>query len=183
MITEPPSTFTPAGRTVSHERWAAIARALTPVRSLGRPGRCTSDADIIMVTAPCIELSIQPIIDWRGVQSANTTWACVSIMPGRGDGAGRVDLDVGRAPVVRQRDDHALLAAQRVDRPDVVAEPPRHEAAEVAHEERAHGAARRASSSVRPPTRAFSLPRDATATITTISSGSGASGADTVNAS
>src|SRR6185312_5918216 len=71
-----------AGRTVSHERCAAIASAFTPDRSLGRPGRCTSDADIIIVTAPCIELSIQPIIDCRGVQSANTTCAWESISPG-----------------------------------------------------------------------------------------------------
>ena len=82
MITDPPSTFTPPGRTLRQERSAAIASALTPAASAGRPGRCTSDADIIMVTPPCIELSIQPSMPWRGVQSPKTTCACESMSPG-----------------------------------------------------------------------------------------------------
>ena len=73
MITEPASTLTPPGRKVSKARCAVTARAFTPSRSLGRPGRWTSEADIIMVTPPCIDDSIQPSADWRGVQSPKTT--------------------------------------------------------------------------------------------------------------
>ena len=82
MISAPPSTLTPPGRKVENARWAAIASALTPTRSRGRPGRWTSDADIIIDTPPCIELSIQPSADWRGVQSPKTTCTWESIRPG-----------------------------------------------------------------------------------------------------
>ena len=57
-LTPPP---TPAARMPSNARCAVIASALTPTMSLGRPGRCTSPAEIIVVTPPCRHDSIQPI--------------------------------------------------------------------------------------------------------------------------
>ena len=57
-ITEPPSTVTPPGRSRAKLRWAASASAFTPARSTGRPGRCTSEADIIIVTPPWSDDSI-----------------------------------------------------------------------------------------------------------------------------
>ena len=82
MITDPARILTPPGRKLEKARCAVTARALTPSRSRGRPGRWTSEADIIIETPPCIEDSIQPSADWRGVQSPKTTWAWESIRPG-----------------------------------------------------------------------------------------------------
>mgnify|MGYP007007741248 CR=1 FL=1 len=50
--------------------------------SLGRPGRCTSPADTMVVTPPFMVESIQPIWFWRGVQSPNTGCTWLSIRPG-----------------------------------------------------------------------------------------------------
>jgi len=38
---------------VAKQRCAASASALTPAGSLGRPGTCTSDAEIAVVVPPC----------------------------------------------------------------------------------------------------------------------------------
>ena len=82
----PASTFTPpptpAARIPSNARCAVIASAFTPVTSLGRPGRCTSPAEIIVVTPPFMHDSIQPSWFCRGVQSPNTGCTCESISPG-----------------------------------------------------------------------------------------------------
>ncbi len=50
--------------------------------SFGRPGRCTSPAEIIVVTPPLSVESIQPSWFWRGVQSPNTGCTWLSISPG-----------------------------------------------------------------------------------------------------
>lgn len=50
--------------------------------SLGRPGVCTSPAEIMVVTPPCMVESIQPSWFWRGVQSPATGWTWLSISPG-----------------------------------------------------------------------------------------------------
>ena len=50
--------------------------------SRGRPGMCTSPAEIIVVTPPCIEESIQLSCCWRGVQSPATGCTWLSISPG-----------------------------------------------------------------------------------------------------
>ena len=63
----PPCTFTPEGRKFSYQRWEAIASAFSPTMSFGRPGRCTSPAEIMVVTPPCRQESIQLICDCRGV--------------------------------------------------------------------------------------------------------------------
>ena len=86
MTGAPASTFTPpptpAARMPSNARWAVIASAFSPTMSLGRPGRWTSPAEIIVVTPPFRHDSIQPSWFWRGVQSPNTGWTCESISPG-----------------------------------------------------------------------------------------------------
>ena len=63
----PPWTLTPEGRKFSYQRCAAIAIAFSPTMSFGRPGAWTSPAEIIVVTPPCSELSIQFNCCWRGV--------------------------------------------------------------------------------------------------------------------
>ena len=70
----PACTFTPFGRKFSNARWLETARALRPTMSRGRPGMCTSPAEIIVVTPPLRELSIQWSWLWRGVQSPATGW-------------------------------------------------------------------------------------------------------------
>ena len=82
---------------------------------MGRPGRCTSDADIIVVTPPCIELSIQPIIPCRGVQSPKTTCACESISPGTANppsASSKTSAGSSLPPIAY---DDAVLAAQPID--------------------------------------------------------------------
>ena len=61
---------------------AVMASALTPIGSLGRPGRCTSPADTKVVTPPLTHESIQPSWFCLGVQSPNTGWQWLSIRPG-----------------------------------------------------------------------------------------------------
>src|SRR6266478_4009190 len=78
----PAKTFTPLGRSAANARCAVIAIAFTPTTSFGRPGMCTSPAEIIVVTPPCRQLSIQPIWFWRGVQSPATGCTWLSISPG-----------------------------------------------------------------------------------------------------
>ena len=50
--------------------------------SRGLPGVCTSPAEIIVVTPPWRQESIQPIWFWRGVQSPATGCMWLSIRPG-----------------------------------------------------------------------------------------------------
>ncbi len=83
MMGAPASTFTPPGRKLSKARCAVMASAFSPTMSFGRPGRCTSPADTIVVTPPFIVLSIQPSWFWRGVQSPNTGCTWLSIRPGQ----------------------------------------------------------------------------------------------------
>src|SRR5260370_12001448 len=59
-----------------------MARALSPTMSLGRPGRCTSPAEIIVVMPPLRPDSMKSIVRWRGVKSPNTGWQCESMKPG-----------------------------------------------------------------------------------------------------
>src|SRR6266478_1389531 len=59
-----------------------MARALSPTMSLGRPGRCTSPAEIIVVMPPLRPDSMKSIVRWRGVKSPNTGWQCESMRPG-----------------------------------------------------------------------------------------------------
>ena len=54
-------------RKFSCQRWAAIAIALRPMMSRGRPGMWTSPAEIKVVTPPCRVESIQCNCCWRGV--------------------------------------------------------------------------------------------------------------------
>ena len=73
----------PAGTEgVKKARCAVMASALRPTTSLGRPGRCTSPAETMVVTPPWRKLSIQPSWLWRGVQSPKTGWTWLSIKPG-----------------------------------------------------------------------------------------------------
>jgi hypothetical protein len=78
----PACTFTPPGRSVQNARCAKIAIALRPTTSRGRPGMCTSPAEIMVVTPPCKKLSIHPIWFCLGVQSPATGWTWLSISPG-----------------------------------------------------------------------------------------------------
>ena len=48
----------------------------------GRPGVCTSPADIMVVTPPCRQELIQPSWFCRGVQSPATGWTWLSMRPG-----------------------------------------------------------------------------------------------------
>ena len=102
---------------------------------------------------------------------------------GDGDGAARVEYEVGVAARL-ERGDQPAGDLQALDPAAGVAEPPRDETAEADDVERgrlAHDDC--ASSFVMPPSRACSRARVATAAITTSSSGSGASGTRTVIAS
>ena len=51
---------------------AVIAKAFRPTISFGRPGKCTSPAEIIVVTPPFMVDSIHPNWFCRGVQSPKT---------------------------------------------------------------------------------------------------------------
>ena len=82
MTGAPACTFTPPGRSVQNDRCAKIAIAFNPTTSRGRPGMCTSPAEIMVVTPPCRKLSIQPIWFCRGVQSPATGCTWLSIRPG-----------------------------------------------------------------------------------------------------
>ena len=68
----PAWTFTPPGRKFAYAFAATIASALSPTTSLGRPGRCTSPAEIAVVTPPFIIESMKSTVRWRGVKSPNT---------------------------------------------------------------------------------------------------------------
>ena len=46
-------TRMPPGRYSAKQRCAATASALTPSGSFGRPGTCTSEAEIAVVVPPC----------------------------------------------------------------------------------------------------------------------------------
>src|SRR5213594_4198203 len=59
-----------------------MASALRPTMSLGRPGRCTSPAEIAVVTPPFIAESMKSTVRWRGVKSPKTGWTCESMRPG-----------------------------------------------------------------------------------------------------
>src|SRR5438093_4442726 len=50
--------------------------------SFGRPGRCTSPAEMTDVTPPCSPDSMKLSVCWRGVKSPNTGWAWESMSPG-----------------------------------------------------------------------------------------------------
>src|SRR5690242_16780351 len=50
--------------------------------SLGLPGRCTSPAEIMVVTPPLRPDSMKSIVRWRGVKSPKTGWQCESMRPG-----------------------------------------------------------------------------------------------------
>ena len=82
MMGAPASTLTPPGRKLSKARCAVMASAFRPTMSLGRPGRCTSPAEIMVVTPPFMVESIQPSWFWRGVQSPKTGCTWLSIRPG-----------------------------------------------------------------------------------------------------
>ena len=74
--------FMPPGRKAVNMRWAAMAMALRPTTSRGRPGVWTSPAEIMVVTPPCRVESIQLSWLWRGVQSPATGWTWLSMRPG-----------------------------------------------------------------------------------------------------
>ena len=78
----PACSLTPLTRKLLNARWAKMACALRPTMSRGRPGWCTSPAEIIVVTPPCSVESIQPSWFWRGVQSPETGWTWLSMSPG-----------------------------------------------------------------------------------------------------
>jgi hypothetical protein len=50
--------------------------------SLGRPGRCTSPAEIMLVMPPWSPDSMKSTVRCRGVKSPNTGWQCESMSPG-----------------------------------------------------------------------------------------------------
>src|SRR6266545_5375637 len=50
--------------------------------SLGRPGRWTSPAEIMVVIPPLSPDSMKSIVRCRGVKSPNTGWQCESMSPG-----------------------------------------------------------------------------------------------------
>jgi len=68
----PACILTPDERKFSYQRCDAIAIAFSPTISFGRPGICTSLAEISVVTPPCNVESIQCNCCWRGVQSPTT---------------------------------------------------------------------------------------------------------------
>src|SRR5690349_9051011 len=59
-----------------------MARALSPTMSFGRPGRCTSPAEIMVVMPPLSPDSMKSMVRWRGVKSPKTGWQCESMSPG-----------------------------------------------------------------------------------------------------
>src|SRR5215471_7012380 len=59
-----------------------MASAFRPTMSFGRPGRCTSPAEIMVVIPPWSPDSMKSIVRCRGVKSPNTGWQCESISPG-----------------------------------------------------------------------------------------------------
>jgi hypothetical protein len=77
-----------------------MASAFTPTMSRGRPGRCTSPAEIMVVTPPFRLLSIQRSWFCRGVQSPNAGCTWLSISPG--DNALPFASIMTRAPSVSQ---------------------------------------------------------------------------------
>ena len=81
-IGAPACTFTPPGRKFAYAFAATIASALRPTMSLGRPGRCTSPAEMAVVTPPCIPESMKSTVRCRGVKSPKTGCTCESISPG-----------------------------------------------------------------------------------------------------
>jgi hypothetical protein len=70
----PASTLTPPGRKFAQALAATMASALSPTMSLGRPGRCTSPAEIAVVTPPFSAESRKSVVRWRGVKSPKTGW-------------------------------------------------------------------------------------------------------------
>ena len=50
--------------------------------SFGRPGRCTSPAEIMVVTPPWSPDSMKSTVRWRGVKSPKTGWQWESMRPG-----------------------------------------------------------------------------------------------------
>ena len=81
-IGAPARTLTPPGRNVAYVRAIAMASALSPTMSFGRPGTCGSPAEIIVVTPPWRDDSMKSSVRWRGVKSPTTGWACESMRPG-----------------------------------------------------------------------------------------------------
>src|SRR3990172_9097435 len=59
-----------------------MASALSPTTSLGRPGRCTSPAEIMVVSPPWSPDSMKSNVRWRGVKSPKTGWQWESSNPG-----------------------------------------------------------------------------------------------------
>ena len=105
----PAWTLTPEGRKLANWRCAEMASALRPTTSRGRPGVCTSPAEIMVVTPPLRFESIQPSWFWRGVQSPATGCTWLSIRPGRERRAIGIDDERGMLLV------HVLRAADRRD--------------------------------------------------------------------
>ena len=66
-IGAPARTLTPPGRRLAYAVDGAIASALRPTMSFGRPGRCGSPAEIIVVTPPWSPDSMKSDVRWRGV--------------------------------------------------------------------------------------------------------------------
>src|SRR5215467_7346101 len=81
-IGAPACTLTPPGRKLAQAFAATMASALSPTMSFGRPGRCTSPAEMAVVTPPCIPESMKSTVRCRGVKSPNTGCTCESISPG-----------------------------------------------------------------------------------------------------
>src|SRR6185295_19334194 len=81
-IGAPASTLTPPGRKFAYDFAATMASALRPTMSLGRPGRCTSPAEIAVVTPPCMAESMKSTVRWRGVKSPKTGCTWESMRPG-----------------------------------------------------------------------------------------------------
>ncbi len=50
--------------------------------SLGRPGRCASPAEIMVVIPPLRPESMKSMVRWRGVKSPKTGWQWESMRPG-----------------------------------------------------------------------------------------------------
>ena len=103
MIGAPACTFTPPGRKLWNARCAVMASALTPTMSRGRPGRCTSPAEIMVVTPPLrnefdpaeLVLPRRPVAEHRmhvAVDQARRDRAAVSVNGGFG-AAGVAVLD------------------------------------------------------------------------------------------
>ena len=132
-------TLAPEGRKLANVRCAVMASALTPMGSLGRPGRCTSPAETNVVTPPLTHESIQPSWFCRGVQSPNTGWQWLSIRPGRDGAALGIDDEVGLVGIdilaLADRRDAAVDGNDRIGIEDRLAEIAREQQADVAHDE------------------------------------------------